>query len=244
MARPTRLVVPGLPHLVLLQGHDGTAVLRDGDDAQLLLQTLQTLASDRTIELHAFLAQTSALWLLLTPREASALSSAVQWLGRRYVAAFNRRHGRSGTLWAGRFRAAVLQPGAPALLALQHPDALAGQPGAVLGSATSRTGEDGMAGPGLWLRQPQAYWSLGNTPFEREQAWRQRLEEPIPRADIDRLSAALRSGRAYGEASWLADLSRQLQRPLLARRPGRPKKSQDATMTMSPLIHRKDRVDP
>lgn len=228
-------MVPGLPHLVLLQGHDGTAVLRDGDDARLLLQTLQALASDRAIELHGFLAQASALWLLLTPREAPTLSSAVQWLGRRYVAAFNRRHGRSGTLWAGRFRAAVLQPGPATLLALQHLDALAGQPGAVLGSATSRTGEGGTSGPGLWLRQPQEYWGLGNTPFEREQAWRQRLDEPIPPQELDRLAAALRSGRAYGEAPWVAELSRQLQRPLLARRAGRPRKSMDVASTVSPL---------
>lgn len=229
MARPTRLVVPGLTHLVLLQGHDGTAVLRDGDDARLLVQTLQTLATERAIELHAFTAQTSALWLLLTPREAPALSSAVQSFGRRYVSAFNRHHSRSGTLWAGRFRAAVLQPGPGTLLALQHLDVLARQPGAVLGSAASRTGEGGTAGGGTWLRQPREYWGLGNTPFEREQAWRQRLDEPIPPLELDRLAAALRGGRAYGEVSWVAELSRELHRPLLLRRAGRPRKQPEST---------------
>jgi hypothetical protein len=55
--------------------------------------------------------QPSEVLLLLTPATATALGALMQGLGRRYGAAFNRRHGRRGTLWAGRFRTAVVQAG-------------------------------------------------------------------------------------------------------------------------------------
>ena len=63
------------------------------------------------VALHAYALLDDAVQLLLRPPSDAALSRMMQALGRRYVAAFNRRHGRSGTLWDGRFRAGVVQPG-------------------------------------------------------------------------------------------------------------------------------------
>lgn len=43
-------------------------------------------------------------------RPAGDLSGFIQALGRAYVQAFNRRHGRRGSLWEGRYRSTVLEP--------------------------------------------------------------------------------------------------------------------------------------
>ena len=90
----------------------------------------------------------------------------VQGLGRRYVSAYNRRHGRRGTLWDGRFRCAVVEAGAPRLMVLQLID---GQAEAIaLTSAAHRTGGSRL----VWMTDITELWSLGNTPFEREAAYR------------------------------------------------------------------------
>lgn len=219
MARAPRLVLPGLAHLVLLRGHDGAPVVRDDEDGAALVDALRLLGERSDVQIHGWRLDPSALSMMLRPADEPALARAVQWLGRRYVEAFNRRHGRSGTLWDGRFRSAVLQPGEATLQALCWLDRTPPEP--LRGSSASRLG----ATLWPWLRQTPEYWALGNTPFDRERRWRQLLDEPLAAATVDRLGAALRSGRVFGEHAFVADLARQLDRPLVLRRPGRPARS-------------------
>jgi putative transposase len=47
--------------------------------------------------------------MLLTPPDKDACSSLMHGLGRRYVRYFNDRHGRTGTLWEGRFRCCLVE---------------------------------------------------------------------------------------------------------------------------------------
>lgn len=47
--------------------------------------------------------------LLVTPNAEDALSQTMKAVNERYVPRFNRRHGRTGTLWEGRFRSNVVQ---------------------------------------------------------------------------------------------------------------------------------------
>ena len=47
--------------------------------------------------------------LLATPSTADGLPQWMQAVGRRYVRYFNDRHGRSGTLWEGRYRSTLIQ---------------------------------------------------------------------------------------------------------------------------------------
>jgi len=151
----------------------------------------------------------------------------VQAIGRRYVAGFNRRHGGAGTLWAGRFRTTVVQPGeamrqatlavdlqpvrsAVVEVAAEHP----------WSSARHHLGiaRDPLVGVGA------AYWALGNTPFEREAAYRLLLEEGLTEALWRRLDDAVRKGWALGDAAFVAELGKQIDRPLAPRPRGRPRK--------------------
>src|SRR5678815_4899747 len=112
MARLPRLVVPGLPHCVIQRGHNGQAVAVDDADRQAYLRALRDAAATHAVALHAYALLDAEVQLLVTPTGAPSLSRMMQELGRRYVSAYNARHARSGTLWDGRFRAAVIEPGA------------------------------------------------------------------------------------------------------------------------------------
>jgi putative transposase len=46
--------------------------------------------------------------LLVTPSSAGAVAALMQALGRRYVRLFNEIHGRSGTLWEGRYKSSLI----------------------------------------------------------------------------------------------------------------------------------------
>ncbi|MEA9583902.1 transposase [Xanthomonas campestris] len=46
--------------------------------------------------------------LLATPPAKERIGQLMQRLGRNYVALFNGRHGRTGTLWEGRYKACLV----------------------------------------------------------------------------------------------------------------------------------------
>jgi putative transposase len=228
MARQPRLAVANLPHYVIHRGHNGGAVVSDDQDRSSLLTVLRDAARAHGVAVHGYGLLGNELQLLLTPASAAALSLALQALGRRHAAVFNRRHGRSGALWDGRFRAAVLEPGAPMLLALRFIDTLGMDPtgsvapSALVSSAGHRLGDrhDDM------LTDPPEYWQLGNTPFDREAAYRVLLAEPLPAADADRLRLAVLGCRGVGSAAFFDRLQLEVGRPLQLRGRGRPRRTE------------------
>jgi putative transposase len=230
MARLPRLAVAGHPHLVLQRGHNRAPIFLDDEDRRAYLDALREAAATQQVAVLAYTLADDHVHLLLLPPSAEALSRVMQSLGRRYVAAFNRRHGRSGTLWEGRFRAAPLDAQHMLLPAMVFIDGHALRAGRVAQAA-----EDDFCSAAHHLgrrRDPlvapasanPAYWQLGNTPFEREGRYAALLEEGLSAAQLARIVQAARGGWALGDAHYQAGLAQASARPVAARPRGRPKK--------------------
>ena len=111
MARLSRLVIPGLVHHMVQRAHGSRPVFADDADRQSYLAALREAAAAQQVPVHGYALADGEVQLLATPPSAEALSRLLQTVGRRYVAAYNRRHGCSGTLWDGRFRCGVFGRG-------------------------------------------------------------------------------------------------------------------------------------
>lgn len=225
MARLPRLALADLPHLVLQRGLSNGPVFADADDRRTYLGALHEAAANLRVVVHAYALLDDQVRLLLTPPSAEALSQLMQAVGRRYVSAHNRRHGRAGTLWDGRFRATVLDA-EPWLLAAareieQSPQRL---------GLVARACDWPWSSAGHHLgrhRDPVVsahplFWTLGNTPFERELAWQRLLDEPLPVAQQQQIESALLKGWPLGSGAFLANLAGSTARPLAPRPRGRP----------------------
>ena len=228
------MALAGQAHLVSLYGHSAHAVFIGDEDRHLFLTALREAAHARRVEVHAYVLLGNQIHLLLTPAAGPDLGALMQGLGRRYGAAFNRRHQRWGTLWAGRFRATVVQPGASQLevmLFIDHDPDAAGSASAGAAAGAVREGAAwSSARHHLGLQRDPlitdnaAWWSLGNTPFEREAAYRHLLNEGLSAARAEAMAQACRQGWPLGDAAFLAELAQQTARPLQARPLGRPPK--------------------
>lgn len=218
MARLPRLVLAGHAHCVVQRGHSGQPVFADHDDRSAYINALREAAVAGRVQIHAWALLTNEVLLLATPADAPSLGRMVQALGRRYVSAYNRRHRRSGTLWDGRFRCSVVEPGAMRLAALRWIDGQSLEPGVT--TAAQRLG----AARDRLVTDPPEVWQLGNTPFEREAAYAAMLAEGLPGTVVDLLRGAALGGWAAGSAAFVATVAETAARPARPRQRGRPRR--------------------
>ena len=231
MARLPRLSVPNCPHHALHRGNNGQAVFLSDTDRQLFLRLLADAALETRVVLHAYVLLDDSFRLLLTPGDEGALARLMQSLGRRYVRVFNQAHGRSGTLWEGRFRSTVVEPAEVLLDCMVHMDLAPVRAGLASEPAAWPWSSHGVyAGQRTQpiLTPPAVYWSLGNTPFAREAAYARRVSAGLSLAEQARLDRTLRSGWALGTEDFLARLQTQADRRVLPGKPGRPRKLPEA----------------
>ena len=217
MARLPRLVLPGHPHLVVQRALPARPAFVDASDRQAYLDVLHRALAGEQVQLHAYALGSTELLLLLTPPGPHQIARVMQAIGREYVSAYNRRQGGVGSLWAGRFRCAVLEPGEATMQAMLLVDLVSGEAGVT--SATHHTGADRRA----VLVDPPEYWALGNTPFERESAYRARLAAGLPPGKAAELRAAALGGWAVGSPAFLAALAGDGRRRPAPRTRGRPR---------------------
>ncbi|MBT9599382.1 MAG: transposase [Vitreoscilla sp.] len=228
MARQARLALPGYPHHLQIRGNNQQLVFLDSDDQARFLEQLRNAMSEHKLTLHAHALLPNEIHLLATPIAADGLSRCMQSLGRRYVAAFNARHQRSGTLWEGRFRAHVVAGPAMVLRVMRYIECLPqnrGVASALLDTGISSLPHHLGARADPLITEPSAYWGLGNTPFEREAAYRAWVEQGVGQAEADLIAGCLRGSRPLAEPGAMAELERIAQRSFTPRRRGRPRKA-------------------
>ena len=156
----------------------------------------------------------------------SSLSLAMQAVGRRYVRWFNRRHSRTGTLWEGRFRSSLVEADRYLLACQRYIEANPVRAGMAASVSdwpwSSHRHHAGLATDPL-VRPHPAVWALGNTPFERESAYRRLFEEAVSQGEYELLRARLLAGKPTASTDFQKKLEQASGVRLIARPVGRPR---------------------
>lgn len=228
MARQARLVVPGYPHHLIQRGNNRAPIFVDDDDRRRYLTDLAEVVQRHQMALHAYVLMGNHVHLLVTPPTDDALSRMMQDLGRRYVGWFNHKYQRTGTLWEGRFRAQLIDADGWLLSCLRYIELNPLRAGLVSNLRewpwSSLSHHLGVRPDPLVTDHP-TFWQLGNTPFEREAAYAQWLDEGISAAELDRITRSLMRGQALGSDRFLSSLGVQVGRDLKPAQRGRPPRS-------------------
>lgn len=227
MARLPRLAASGFVHLVTQRGNGGQALCADDADRELFVQLLGESAAAQRVAIHAWALVDADFLMLATPGDSTGLSRMMQSLGRRYVAAFNRRHGRSGALWGGRFRATAVEAETLLLPCMAYVELAPVRAGVAHGAERHRWSSArhhlGLA-PDARVTDHALYWALGNTPFEREAAHRELLDRGLGEGQLQGIAAAAAKGWALGSPAFAMSLAERAGRRVLPARRGRPPK--------------------
>ncbi len=225
MARLPRLNLPGHLHHVIQRGNNRQRIFVDSEDFEMMLALLAENAQKYGVAVHAYVLMDNHFHLLVTPASGTALPQFMQSVGRRYVQYFNRRHGRTGTLWEGRYRSTVLQPERYLLACMAYVDLNPVRAGHVVQASdypwSSHAHWLGLRHERL-LTPHALYWALGNTPFAREAAYAALVQAGIGSQDQADLTTSALSGWALGEPGFLQALQQHTPRRINRSQAGRP----------------------
>ncbi len=230
MARLPRLVVPHQPHYVAQAGNGYQPIFLDTEDYVSFLGWLREAARQFKVAIHAYTLLPDHIALLVSPTDATGLGRMMQWIGRHYVPYFNIKYQRSGTLWQGRYKATVIDAPQYLLLCSSFIELDAVRSGLASNPADypwSSCAHHVGSKPDALITDHPIYWALGNTPFDRELAYRALLDHGLTASEIETLSEATRKGWPLGSERFKDALARQLSRRVSPAKRGRPRRPAD-----------------
>jgi putative transposase len=225
MARLPRLTLAGHPHHVIQRGNDRQPIVRDDADRERLLALWFEHARACKVAVHAYVIMDNHFHLLATPETADGLPKMMQAVGRAYVRYFNLRHGRSGTLWEGRYRSNLIESERYLLACMVYIDLNPVRAGLVQEAQDHRWSSHrhciGLVSDKL-VTPHALYWALGNTPFAREAAYAELVRAGLAAGQREQLTRSALSGWALGSEPFVSALQGETARRLLPGRAGRP----------------------
>jgi len=222
MARLPRLNLPYIAQHIVQRGNNRLPCFLDDTDRACYRHLLREALLATGCRLHAYVLMDNHVHLLVTPPEAGATGRMMQRLGRHYVGQFNARHGRTGTLWEGRYKACLVDGADYLLRCVRYID---------LNPVRARMTDD-----------PAAFhWSscaglcglrddplLSVHPVQRAlgpEAYRKTLAEAISEEDLAAIRLYLQQQRAYGRDDFQAIVEAKTRRFASVRPAHRPTNS-------------------
>ena len=227
MARLARVSVPGHPYHVIQRGNNRQPIFRSDADREKMRSLLAENAAQFDVAIHAYVLMDNHFHLLVTPHAHDGLPKMMQAVGRRYVRHFNDTHQRSGTLWEGRYKSALVQSERYLLACMVYLDLNPVRAG-IVGRAQDYPWSSHAHYVGLRndrLVTPHALvWELGNTPFARESRYGELVQAGISQEQYRALGQSVTSGWVLGDPGFVAGLQGRTPRRLTPSVPGRPVK--------------------
>lgn len=109
--RLPRLSLPQVSQHIVIRGINSTEVFRCDHDYRVLLGYLQEAADKYQTLVNAYVLMPNHIHLLLTPAISNGVAKTIQLMSRQYVQYFNSHYDRTGSLWEGRYRSALVEGG-------------------------------------------------------------------------------------------------------------------------------------
>ena len=108
MARPLRIEFAGALYHVTSRGNEKNAIYQDDEDREQFLETLTEVCTRFNWIIHAYCLMDNHYHLLVETPESN-LSLGMRQLNGVYTQRYNRKHGRVGHVFQGRFKSIIVQ---------------------------------------------------------------------------------------------------------------------------------------
>lgn len=221
MARFARVVAVDIAHHVTQRGNAKRFILDSEADRAVYLGLLKEKLEQHRVSLIGYCLMSNHVHLVMMPRDAGGMATALKLTHGRYAAYWNAKHGSSGHVWQGRYYSCPLDR-QHLWEALRYAELNPVRAGLVAeaelwpwSSAAVHCGAT--AGDGLLTMEPwRDRWEVSS--------WKQYLSAGETESEIISVRQCTHTGRPLGSEEFIRDLEEAERRPLAPRKGGRPPK--------------------
>ncbi len=104
MPRHARVLLQGVPLHIIQRGHNRQPCFHDEADFRAYLNWLRKCADLMNASIHAYVLMTNHVHLLASFEYPAVVSDFMKAIGQQHTQYLNKRLGRTGTVWEGRFK--------------------------------------------------------------------------------------------------------------------------------------------
>jgi putative transposase len=226
MARLHRIDVPDVAQHVVQRGNDRQPCFASPGDYAGYLCELAEASLKHACAVHAYVLMTNHVHLLVTPTAVGAISRMMQAIGRRYVGCFNTRYRRTGTLWEGRYKAALVGTARYALACYRYIELNPVRAKMVRAPGDYRWSSHRHNALGVeqaLIKPHAAYLALGDTKDSRSERYRALVAERPPPEEFEEIRLHTQQQRVYGSARLQRQVEALTNRAAAVRPRGRPR---------------------
>jgi len=219
-----------MPQHVIQRGNNRSTLFVTDSDYRFFHGILREACELHGCQVHAYVLMRNHVHLLMTPSTASGISTVMQTVGRRYVRCFNDAHGRTGTLWEGRFKATLVDTERYLLACHRYIELNPVRAGLVPHPQDYRWSShraNALGASDTLVTPHEHYETLGRDTLGRLSAYRALFGDVLPDATLDEIRSATNSGWALGSKKFRDEVSTLLARRAQPALKGRPPRRND-----------------
>ena len=225
MPRHARIMLAGSVVHLLQRGNNRSDCFFSVEDRQFYLFHLARLLPRARCVLHSYCLMTNHVHLLVTAHEAKSCARLMKHLGQLHAQYVNKRYGRTGGLWEGRFKSCLVQSETYLLTCYRYIELNPVRAGLAASAAqypwsSFRSNAEGEACE--FVIPHDEYLRLGRSPDERQAVYRDAFGSLNAQAQFDELRKATNAGYVVGDANFKSAMAWILGRRVHAGSPGRP----------------------
>ena len=209
MARPNRIILPGVPAHLIQRGHNRACCFHSTRDFDEYRRVLLDASQRFRCAIHAYVLMTNHVHLLVSATDATGPSRMMQMVGRRYVQSVNLRRRRTGTLWEGRFKSSVINSERYLLTCSRYIELNPVRAGMVDGVGSYRWSSyrhNAHGEPDELITPHSLYDALGRSPQLRRRAYRALFVRAIDPASLEHIRQAGNRGTVLGDPQFVERL--------------------------------------
>jgi putative transposase len=225
MPRCARLKLADMPFHVIKRGNNRCPCFVTDTDRHVYLEQLRCASVDHGAVVHAYVLMTNHVHLLMTGAEAESIGQAMRQLGQAYAQYFNRRYGRSGTLWEGRHKGSLVDTEGYLFICHRYIECnpvRAGMVAAPVDYPWSSHRANAVGAQDPLLTPHGLVTALSGDPDQRRHEYRRLFKEELDNATLDEIRRRINGGFALGNEAFASRIEMQLGVRAAPRKAGRP----------------------
>jgi putative transposase len=229
MPRSARVVIANQPHHIVQRGHNRQTVFAHADDYRFYLSTLKEWKENLRCKVYAYCLMTNHVHLVIEPcGKAENLGLLMKRVAGRYTRYINKKEGRTGTVWEGRYKSSPVDTGEYLLACCRYVEMNPVRAGAVLRPDAYRWSSYG-AKAGIaedaWLDLDGFYLGLGRSATKRQERYRQWMAEAVSDEEAELIRQAARRNQLTGGNRFIDEIEKKMGTRIELRGRGRPANS-------------------